>query len=221
MSQSPLLRIGTLLATLVIVTACELEDDCDTDVDPTCEIPSSTTDAGIPTDTGGQTDGGGQPDPTPERPQPRYLWIYDFGSPTTGSHPGPDIDAVELVLPGGSSVFARSVTDFYRDTGIRNNATDTSQALGAPFSSNGSCDVEASPSHWYSLADGGMVIDFGREIPDGSRIIVYECQGVPDNYGVSIGFAGFADDDAAQWQVLIDDASGTTPVTVDYTTLGF
>jgi hypothetical protein len=220
MSQSPLLRIAALLAALLIVTACELEDTCDTDVDPTCEIPSSATDTG-PTDAGIPTDTGGQTDTTPERLQPRYLWIYDFGSPTTGSHPGPDIDAVELVLPGGSSVFARSVSDFYRDTGIRNNATDTSQALGAPFSANGSCNVEASPSHWYSLADGGMVIDFGREIPDGSRIIVYECQGVPDNYGVSIGLTGFADDDAAQWQVLIDDASGTTPVTVDYATLGF
>lgn len=220
MSQSPLLRIAALLTALLIVTACELEDTCDTDVDPTCEIPSSAADTG-PTDAGIPTDTGGQTDTTPDRPQPRYLWIYDFGSPTTGSHPGPDIDAVELVLPGGSSVFARSVSDFYRDTGIRNNATDTSQALGAPFSANGSCNVEASPSHWYSLADGGMVIDFGREIPDGSRIIVYECQGVPDNYGVSIGLTGFADDDAAQWQVLIDDASGTTPVTVDYATLGF
>lgn len=220
MSQSPLLRVAILLATLLIVTACELEDSCDTDVDPTCEIPTSAADTG-PTDAGFPTDTGAQTDTTPARPQPRYLWIYDFGSPVSGSHPGPDIDAVELILPGGSSVFGRSVTDFYRDTGIRNNATDTSQALGAPFSANGSCNVEASPSHWYSLADGGMVIDFGREIPDGARIIVYECQGVPDNYGVSIGLTGFADDDASRWEVLIDDASGTTPVVVNYATLGF
>jgi hypothetical protein len=220
MSQSPLLRVALLLVTLLIVTACELEDQCDADVDPTCEDPGVLSDTGA-ADTGIPNDTGGQTDTTPGRPQPRYLWIYDFGSPITGSHPGPDIDAVELILPTGSSVFGRSVTDSYRDSGIRNNATDTSQALGAPFNANGSCNVEASPSHWYSLADGGLVIDFGREIPDGSRIVVYECQGVNDNYGVSIGLTGFADDDASQWEVLIDDASGTTPVTVDYATLGF
>jgi hypothetical protein len=33
MSQSPLLRVAALLGTLIVVTACELEDDCDTDVD--------------------------------------------------------------------------------------------------------------------------------------------------------------------------------------------
>lgn len=220
MSQSPLLRIAALLGTLLVVTACELEDDCDTDVDPTCEL--DDTDAGnTPSDTGVPTDSGGQTDTTPDRPEPRYLWIYDFGSPLTGSHPGPDIDAVELVLPSGSSVFGRAVTDSYRDSGIRNNATDTSQTLGAPLNANGTCDVESNPSHWYSLADGGLVIDFGRDIPDGSRIIVYECQGVADNYGASIGLTGFADDDGAQWEVLIDDASGTTTVTVDYDSLGF
>jgi hypothetical protein len=214
------LRVAALLATCLVAAACELEDECDTDADPTCD--DNVADGGIGSDAGtGNGDSGTGSDTTPEPEAPRYVWIYDFGSPISGSHPGPDIDAVELILPGGSSVFATRVTDSDRDTSVRNNATDTSQCLGAPFSADGACDVEATPSHWYSVAEGGLVVEFGRPIPDGSQIVIYECQGVADSYGVDIGFAPDASSGSANWQTLIDEASGLFRATVNYNQLGF
>ncbi len=210
-----LLRLSALLSGICFVLACELEDECDPDIDDTCEdqIDAGTSDGGSTMDTGGGTDGGSQ------ARAPRYVWIYDLSATSSGSHPGPDIDAIELIIPGVSRTYATRVTDF-SDQGGRNDASDPDQALGAPFSTDGTCDVSADPEHWYSLNGGDLVLDFGRTIPDGAEIVIYECDGVADTYGVSLGFAPRITDSDADWQTFIDEASGTFRIDVSYSALG-
>jgi hypothetical protein len=223
--RSPFLcRILPWCLAALAFSGCELEDECFDDEGNPIECPLDADAGQTPTPDAGGTptptpDSGTPPAPTPR--SPRYLWIYDLESPLTGSHPGADIDAVILTLSDGTVVHATRVTDSDTDPSVtRNQASNTSQILGPPLRNDGTCNVNANPAHWYSLAGGGVVIEFGRDIPDGADLTVVECPGVADSYGVSLGFAPSISDRNADWRPLITDATGTFSIRVDYRDLG-
>lgn len=218
-----LLALASALGLLLPLWACELEE-CDPDTDPTC----TETDTGVtPTDTGGG--GGGGTDTTDTTPTPevsyRYVWIVDTGSRLSGSHPGADIDSVE-VIRNGQSFFGTNVTD-WAISGITNAANDPNRATGRPrMGANGhECDVNARPPHWFSLAGEYVVVDLGAQgaIRDGDTLVVYECGsasgGLDDSFDVYIGASPRVDSANAQWFEVATDATGTATVPIRFSSL--
>lgn len=218
-SAQHLLRLTAAGALCAAALGCELDPNCDPDVDENCDPVIDTADAGAVTDTGGggNTDTGGTTSAVY-----RYVYIIDFGG-GGGSHPGADIDAVEVVS-GGQSRWATAVTDRYFEPGVSNAADDPTQTLGPPATTGSahSCDVSAAIPHWYSLGPAGfIVLDTGAAgIQDGDELIVYECAGVPDPYIVSIGPTARVDDPEAQYETVMDEVVGYTRVVIDFDALG-
>lgn len=217
-SNRQLLALLCAAVPVSFTLACEL-DECDPTIDPTCEL----TDAG--TDTGG-TETGVDPGPEPAVPY-RFLYLFDLSSALSGQHPGADIDAIELVR-GGRSFYATTITDRFAEPGITNGASNANMLLGAPQASGNppACNLSANPPHWYSLAGGFVIVDFGANvtIEDGDEIVVYECSGsaggVDDPYGFGIGQIGRVDAPGAQFETVVDESSGITRIRVNFAGLG-
>lgn len=215
------LRLAAAAAICGAALGCDLDPNCDPEVDENCDPVFDGSDAGADADVGGggsDTDtGGGGTEVF------RYVYIFDLGD-GRGSHPGADIDAIER-FSNGQSTWASGVTDRYFEPGVSSDATDTSQITGPPDIASGSahtCDVGASIAHWYSLGPGGwIVVDMGPQgLRDGDELIVYECAGVDDPYGVSIGTTPRLDDPNARFVEITLDAVGYSRAVLDFSALG-
>jgi len=217
-----LLALCSVPAALLIAAGCEIDETCDPELDPNCEL----TDAGGTDTGGGGTDTGGGGTDTgggTTTPDYRYVIIFD-DSDQTGQHPGADIDGVELV--SATSSFATRVTDFTAPTDA-NGAPDPQQAIGAPNGGTGGahmCDLDSDPEHWYSLEGGWLVVDLGATVQDGDELFVYECSGssggIDDPYTVVLSTTPRVDDVDNDRVTVLEAASGTSSVIIDFDALG-
>lgn len=214
-----LLALALTGAVVSLTVGCELEE-CDPDAGEVCDDPDAgNTDTNTPDTNTPDTNNPDTPPPPP--PQTfRYIYVLDLGTRQSGQHPGSDIDAIEVVR-GGRSFFATAVTDWTTLT-TPNAAADQNQLIGRPNQVSGSpgCNVQANPSHWFSLAGGFAVVDMGVEgaVRDGDQVIVYECPGVDDEFSVSIGSAARVD--GGEFFEIISSGSGRAATTVNFSQLG-
>lgn len=221
----PLAQLASLLtlaAVCLVFGGCELEETCDPTLDPNCAFGGYDAGAGDGSGDGtgdGTGDGSGTEPPTPcpdgcgagvcEDNECVYthVLVQDISAELNGPHPGSDIDAIELIS-NGQSFFARTPTDFFSDATMTNDASDPSQVAGAPELAGTpfACDVDAATEHWFSLATGFVVVDFGRPIREGDQIVVYECPGRVDEYDVSLGSTARFDE--GTFTTVLEAASG-------------
>ena len=222
-------------AVLLVVGAsgCELDETCDPALDPNCVFggpigggSGEGTGSGTGEGTGSGTgEGTGSVDACAEgcgagtcvdgECAYTHVLISATSSRLNAPHPGSDIDAIEL-RSEGRSFYATVPTDSFIPTDVTNDASDPSQAAGPPSLPGQpfACDVDAATEHWTSLANGLLVVEFGRPIRSGDEIVVWECPGVVDTYDVSLGRWSRADAADAGFTVVLEDASGVGQVVV-------
>ncbi len=140
----------------------------------------------------------------------QFVRIVDVTNAINGQHPGADIDAIAL-QSGGQTVYATRVTDWFIPD-VASQATTVTELLGQPDMGPNACDLSDGAEHWISLAGGEVVVTFDRPILSGDRITVYECAGAAqDAFDVTVGASSRLEGD---WQVLLEEATGTVGVTV-------
>ena len=157
------------------LSACEISETCDPDVDLACD---NSSDAG--NDFGGDTTAGcGTLQEGASRcegadavatcsggslnvaecgtgsycgpdasctPVYRYLMVSDLSSSQSPPNPGADVDAVELIH-GGQSYYGTRVTDSFIPTDVVNETPDPSEAIGQP-------DIGGGESHACDYSNG-------------------------------------------------------------------
>ena len=202
-----LLTIVSMFLLGFTMAACELEETCDPNLDPTCVV-----DAGTPDATTDVTD------ETPQFQSYFYVLVEDRDTDPSGDTPGGDVQAVELGK-GGASYYISTVEDAAFGSSPPEVGADNANfrnVIGAP---EGGCDLTDDTTYdtFVSLGgEGGYFIgSFGsmEEIVAGNTITVHTCIGPASEFWDA--FVGVATDPGAStWVQVIDDGRGTTSGTV-------
>jgi len=184
------------------LSACELNEQCDPDVDENCTV----------VDAGGDT----TVDQTPQYQSFYYVLVEDNDQNASGNTPGADVDAVALIHGGSSTYLGEVYEAAFGSVQPDGDNRNFNNVLGAP---EGTCDRNDSSTYntFVSLGgEGGYFIgSFGslQEILTGDTIQVFTCTGpLSESWDASVGVGDSISD--ANWVLVINDGVGTTTGTV-------